>query len=280
MSSGVNYENDILFKTFFRADFNIVPETILIVVGTWIGAERYDRTLGMLVKKILFELNIESDIITDVYYFEKFDTLCKNHIICIGSGNSNNVTKDYEMKEIFGLNRKETTTKIFNEDGRQIAFVYGRGVKETYEATIDFCKENLKSYIIEWSKRQTVESKKNIKTDMNLGNLDLANLLKSIIYSPSKQTSNESKKELETNGFSIENDVNLRTENELNKIKFCLIISLSCIIAMLIFWITFYKSSAGIGVSLGTSLAILFGIPTVYSIYPKKKAKKIRSIND
>lgn len=258
MSNGINSENNILLKTFFSGHFDIVPETILIIVGTWIGAERYDRTLAMLIKKILFELNIESDIITDIYYYEKIDKFCKNHIICIGSRISNKITKDYEEK--FGLNLNETTTKIFDEDDRQIAFVYGRGVKETYEATINFCEEHLKSFLDNWSNKYTKNKRIKIQTN-------LEDLLKSIIYSPSETVSNKSLKGLKND--KLNNSIGLKIESELNKYRFYLVISISFSMAMLV-WITLFLSSADFWVSLGVSLAVLFGIPTMYSIYPRK----------
>lgn len=254
MQNGINnYENKMLLETYFSGRFDIVPETILIVVGTWIGSERYDRTLAMSIKRIFLELNIESDIITDVYYAENRDKFNKNHLIFIGY--SNKVTQDYEKKKIFGLNRNETTSKTFNEDGRQIAFVYGRGVKETYEATIKFCNDYLTTYLDIWSDKYT-KNRKNIKIPKNLDDI-----LKNIIYTPIKSVSNDSSKELFDEKMK-------EIENKLNRYKFSLIISSSISLAMFIFWITFYKLATDFWVSLGISLTVLFGITTVYSIYP------------
>ena len=204
----------------------------------------------MLIKRILSELNIESDIITDVYYYEKNDKFLKNHIICIGSGNSNKVTKDYEMREKSGLNRNETTTKIFVDDDRNIAFVYGRGVKETYEATRDFCKYNLKYFLDNWSDKYT-KNKKNINIPINLDGV-----LKNVVYTPLGTVSNDLKVD--------------KLSKELKNYKFYFIISVSILLSMLCFLITFYKYSADFWVSLGISFAVVFGIPTMYSIYPRR----------
>jgi hypothetical protein len=76
---------NIMIKTFFQGRFDIVPEAILIVVGTWIGAERYDRILAQLIKRILTNLDIEAEIMTDTYYNEKIEKYGKNPMICIGS---------------------------------------------------------------------------------------------------------------------------------------------------------------------------------------------------
>ena len=145
--------DDILLKTFFQGNLYIVHETILIVIGTSIGAERYDRVLAQLLKRILHNANIEAEIITDILYQEKIEKFKSSPVICIGSRGTNQLVKKYE--EEFELKDRETTAKVFTDGQRPLAFIYGGGVKETYEATLDFCKNKIIVFVDKWSSRYT-----------------------------------------------------------------------------------------------------------------------------
>ena len=168
MPKEIPSNENILIKTFFRGHFDIVPEAILIVVGTWIGAERYDRILAQLIKRILTNLNIEADIMTDTYYNEKIEKYGKNPMICIGS--TNYITKKHLEEGDFGLKDRETTAKVFTENEPLIAFIYGGGVKETYEATMDFCKNKLIIFLEKWSALYA-GGKKKIEIPSNINEL-------------------------------------------------------------------------------------------------------------
>lgn len=157
---------DVVLRTFFQGNFSVVTETVLIVVGTSIGAERYDRVLAQLLKRILHSSNIEADIITDVLYHKTAEKFAPNPLICVGSRGPNTLVRDYEAR--FDLRDRETTAKVFTDDGRPVAFVYGGGVKETYEATIDFCRNKMVVFVDQWSSRyaggkKTVELPPNVE---------------------------------------------------------------------------------------------------------------------
>ena len=169
MPKEIPSNENILIKTFFQGRFDIVQEAILIVVGTWIGAERYDRILAQLIKRILTNLNIEAEIMTDTYYNEKIEKYGENPMICIGSG-INYITKKYLEEGDFGLTDRETTAKVFTENEPLIAFIYGGGVKETYEATMDFCKNKLIFFLEKWSALYA-GGKKKIEIPSNINEL-------------------------------------------------------------------------------------------------------------
>ncbi len=169
------YSNeDIFLKSFFQGNLHIVEETILVVVGTSIGAERYDRVLAQLLKRILHNANIEAEIITDILYQENFDKFKSSPIICIGSRGTNQLVNKYE--EEFDLKDRETTAKVFTDGQRPLAFIYGGGVKETYEATLDFCKNKIIVFLDEWSSRYT-KGRKPVEILLNI-----QDLLKEIIF--------------------------------------------------------------------------------------------------
>ena len=170
MPKEIPSNENILIKTFFQGRFDIVQEAILIVVGTWIGAERYDRILAQLIKRILTNLNIEAEIMTDTYYNEKIEKYGENPMICIGSGYINYITKKYLEEGDFGLTDRETTAKVFTENEPLIAFIYGGGVKETYEATMDFCKNKLIFFLEKWSTLYA-GGKKEIEIPSNINEL-------------------------------------------------------------------------------------------------------------
>lgn len=169
--------NDYFLRTFFQGNLYVVHETILIVVGTSIGAERYDRVLAQLLKKILHNANIEAEIITDIFYQEKIKEFNSNPLICIGSRGTNKLVNKYEKK--FKLKDRETTVKIFIDNQRPLAFIYGGGVKETHEATIDFCKNKLIVFVDKWSSLYT-KGKKIAKIPLNI-----EDSLKEIIFTMS-----------------------------------------------------------------------------------------------
>lgn len=151
---------DFVLRNFFQGHLYIVRETILIIVGTSIGAERFDRVLGQLLKTVFHSSNIEADIITDMLYHQKMEKFKSNPIICIGGRSTNSVTREYEEKGEFDLKDRETTAKVFTDNQRPIAFIYGGGVKETYEATIDFCKNKMIVFLDKWSSIYTKGRKK------------------------------------------------------------------------------------------------------------------------
>ena len=160
---------DIFLKTFFQGNLYIVHETILIVVGTSIGAERYDRVLAQLLKRILHNANIEAEIITDILYQKEIKKFESSPVISIGSRGTNQLVNKYE--EEFKLKDRETTAKVFTDGQRPLAFIYGGGVKETYEATIHFCKNKLIVFVDKWSShytkgRKTVEMPSNINDSL------------------------------------------------------------------------------------------------------------------
>ena len=162
------YSTKNIVRSFFRGHLSIVHETILIVVGTSIGAERYDRVLAQLLRQILANSNVEADIITDTLYQKNTEQLKSNPMICIGSRSANCLTKQYE--EEFHLKDRETTAKVFTEGQRLIAFVYGGGVKETYEAAVDFCKFRMIVFVNKWSSRYT-QSSKTVEIPSNIDDL-------------------------------------------------------------------------------------------------------------
>ena len=156
---------DIFLRTFFQGNLYIVHETILIVVGTSIGAERYDRVLAQLLKRILHNANIEAEIITDTLYQKETKRFESSPVISIGSRGTNQLVNKYE--EEFELKDRETTAKVFTDGQRPLAFIYGGGVKETYEATIYFCKNKLVVFVDKWSSRYT-KGKKTVGTPSNV----------------------------------------------------------------------------------------------------------------
>lgn len=168
---------DIFLRTFFQGNLYIVHETILIVVGTSIGAERYDRVLAQLLKRILHNANIEAEIITDILYQKETKRFESSPVISIGSRGSNQLVNKYE--EEFELKDRETTAKVFTDGQRPLAFIYGGGVKETYEATIHFCKNKLVVFVDKWSSRYT-KGKKTVEMPSNV-----ADSLKEIIFTMS-----------------------------------------------------------------------------------------------
>jgi hypothetical protein len=101
----------------------------------------------------LHSAKIEAEIITDTLYLDKTKKLQSNPVISIGSRGTNQLVNKYE--EEFELIDRETTAKVLTDDGRPLAFIYGGGVKETYEAMIDFCKNKLVVFIDHWSSRYT-----------------------------------------------------------------------------------------------------------------------------
>ena len=122
----------IVSRNFFQGNLSIVRETILVVVGTSIGAERYDRVLAQLQKRILHNSNIEADIITDILYYKKNEGFKSSPIICIGSRGTNRLVNEYEVE--FDLKDRETTAKVFTDGQRPpIAFIYGGGVKQKFQ---------------------------------------------------------------------------------------------------------------------------------------------------
>jgi hypothetical protein len=250
----------MLVKTYFQGRFDIVPEAILIVVETWIGAERYDRILAQLIKRILTNLDIEAEIMTDTYYNEKIEKYGKNPMICIGSGYINYITKKYVEEGVFGLGERETTAKAFTENKPPIAFIYGGGVKETYEATMDFCKNKLIIFLDKWSSLYT-GGKKKIEIPSNIDELviEIISTMSSLPLVISKEKRNDQKEAPKEPAL----------EKELAKYKFYLVMALSFIIACLAFLASFYSTTT-IWIGLGIFLAIIFGIPTIYSIQPKK----------
>lgn len=159
---------DIFLRTFFQGNLFIVQETILIVVGTSIGAERYDRVLAQLLKRILHNANIEAEIITDILYQKNIKKFESSPVISIGSRSTNQLVNKYE--EEFELKDRETTAKVFMDVQRLLAFIYGGGVKETYEATIHFCKYKLIVFVDKWSSRYT-KGKKTIEMPSNIEDL-------------------------------------------------------------------------------------------------------------
>jgi len=153
----VNSNDDILLRTFFQGNLSIVLETVLIVVGTSIGAERYDRVLAQLVRRILRSANIEAEIITDHLYLDKIKKFRSNPVISIGSRGTNQLVNMYE--EEFELIDRATTGKVLTDGKRPMAFIYGGGVKQTYEAMIGFCENKLVVFIDHWSSLYTQGSK-------------------------------------------------------------------------------------------------------------------------
>ena len=252
---------NMLVKTFFQGRFGVVPEAILIVVGTWIGAERYDRILAQLIKRVITNLDIEAEIITDTYYNEKIEKYEKNPIICIGSGYINCITKKYVDEGDFGLKLRETTTEVFTENKPPIAFIYGGGVKETYEATMEFCKNKLIIFLDKWSSIYT-GGKKRIEIPSNIDELltEIVTTMSSVPSAISKDKPNEKPNNQNVSAL----------QNELAKYKFYLVTVLSFITASLAFLASYYFTT-DIWIGLGISLAIIFGIPTIYSAHPKKK---------
>jgi hypothetical protein len=248
---------NMLVKTFFQGRFGVVPEAILIVVGTWIGAERYDRILAQLMKRVITNLDIEAEIITDTYYNEKIENYEKNPIICIGSGYINYITKKYVDEGDFGLKLRETTAEVFTENKPPIAFIYGGGVKETYEATMEFCKKKLIIFLDKWSSTYT-GGKKKIEIPSNIDELltEIVTTMSSLPSAISKEKPNNQKVSA--------------LQNELAKYKFYLVTVLSFITASLAFLASYY-STTDIWIGLGISVAIIFGIPAIYSAHPKKK---------
>ena len=156
----------VFLRTFFQGNLYIVHETILIVVGTSIGAERYDRVLAQLLKRILHKANIEAEIITDILYLREIKRFESSPVISIGSRGTNQLVNKYE--EEFELKDRETTAKVFTDGQRPLAFIYGGGVKETYDATIQFFRQNkLIVFVDTWSSRYT-KGKKTIKMPSNI----------------------------------------------------------------------------------------------------------------
>jgi len=149
---------DPIIGPFLQVNLHIVDETILIVIGTSIGAERYDRVFAQVLKRILRDSNIEVGIITDALYHKEIDTFKSSPIICIGSRGTNSLVNQYEKK--FDLKDRETTAKVFTDGQRPIAFIYGGGVRETYDATIDFCKTKMIDFVDVWSTLYTKGGKK------------------------------------------------------------------------------------------------------------------------
>ena len=149
---------DPIIGPFLQVNLDIVAETILIVIGTSLGAERYDRIFAQLLKRILRDSNIEVGIITDALYHKEFDTFKSNPIICIGSRGTNSLVNHYEKQ--FSLKDRETTAKVFKDGQRPIAFIYGGGVRETYEATILFCERQMIDFVDQWSTLYTKGGKK------------------------------------------------------------------------------------------------------------------------
>ena len=215
---------NIMIKTFFQGRFDIVPEAILIVVGTWIGAERYDRILAQLIKRILTNLDIEAEIMTDTYYNEKIEKYGKNPMICIGSGYINYITKKYVEEEDFGLKKRETTARVFTENKPPIAFIYGGGVKETLEATMDFCENKLIIFFDKWSSLYA-GGKKKIELPSNIDELldEIIVTMSSLPLEVSVKTVNDQK--------AVRNMSTL--QNELEKFQAYLVIASSVIIARL-----------------------------------------------
>lgn len=257
MSNTVYSNENVLIKTFFQqGGLKTVPETILIVVGTWIGAERYDRMLAQLIKRILTNLDIGSDIITDTYYTKKIENLKRNAMICLGY--TNPLIENYVEKN--GLNRHQTTAKIYMEDHRPMALIYGQGVPETREATIEFCKKKLAVFLGYWSSYTGIE--KDIKNPSNIEGL-LADIISTMSSSPlgtSAKKTNNQEAVLKM----------LALQKKLEKYKFAFLIALSVILAISTFLVS-YHFIADIGISVTIFLAVIFGGPTVYAIYPKKK---------
>lgn len=251
-------ENDLIKAFFQQGGLKIVQETILIVVGTSIGAERYDRMLAQLIKRILANLDIGSDIITDTFYTKKIENLKrkKNAMICLGY--TNPLIENYVEKN--GRNRHQTTAKIYMEDHRPIALIYGQGVPETREATIEFCKKKLAVFLGYWSYYTGME--KDIKNPSNIEGL-LADIISTISRSPlgtsAKKTNNQ---EAVLKMFAL--------QKKLEKYKFAFLIALSVILAISTFLVSSHFI-ADIGISVTIFLAVIFGVPTVYAIYPKKK---------
>ena len=258
MSNDNPSNRNMLVKTYFQGRFDIVPEAILIVVGTWIGAGRYDRILAQLIKRVLTNLDIEAEIMTDTYYNEKIEKYGKNPMIGIGS--TNYITKKYLEEGDFGLTDRETTAKVFTENKPLIAFIYGGGVKETYEATMDFCKKKLIIYLNKWSSIYT-GGKKKIEIPSNIDELltEIVTTMSSLPSAIPKEKGNDQKAVFKEPAL----------QKELAKYKFYLVMALSFIIACLAFLASFYSTTT-IWIGLGIFLAIIFGIPTIYSIHPKK----------
>ena len=246
---------NVLVKTFFKGRFDVVPEAILIVVGTWIGSERYDRILAQLIKRIITNLDIEVEIITDTYYNEKIEKYENNPLICLGSGYINTITKKYVEEGDFGLKIRETTAELFTENKPLIAFIYGGGVKETYEATMDFCKNKLIIFLDKWSTIYT-GGKKKIEIPSNMDELvtEIILTMSSLPLAIPKEKGNDQKAVLKEPAL----------QKELAKYKFYLVMALSFIIACLAFLASFYSTTT-IWIGLGISLAIIFGIPSIYA---------------
>jgi len=248
---------DILIKTFFQGYLNIVPEAILIVVGTWVGPERYDRILAQLIKRVLTNLNIEAEIITDIYYNGEIEKYKTNPVICIGGSSINSVTKKYvedAEERGFGLKRLETTAKVFTENEPLLAFVYGGGVKETYEATMDFCRNKLFIFLEKWSALYAGGRKK-IEIPSNINEL-----LNEIIYT------------MASSPLALEAPVDPKVsalQNELVECKNYFVIVVSVLIGFLAFSASYY-ATANIWGGVGVFLTIIFGVPGFYSKFLKE----------
>lgn len=245
-----------LIRTFFQGRFNILPETILIVVSTEVGAERFDRILAQLLKRIITNLNIEADIITDALYYKKKKKYSSKAMICIGE---RTLVIEYQEKGEFGLKPHETTAEVFVENQRPIAFIYGKGVKETYEATMDFCENKMTIFLDKWSSRFT-QGKKSVQVPSNV-----EELLSEIIFSMSSLPLDVRK---ENNQKALSETSELK--RQLQKHKFALMLTSSAVLAILSFLASYYFRG-NFGVSVTIFLAILFGIPAIYAVYPKKK---------
>ena len=177
-------------------------------------------------------------------------------------------SKKYVEEEDFGLKKRETTARVFTENKPPIAFIYGGGVKETLEATMDFCKNKLIIFLDKWSSLYA-GGKKKIEIPSNIDELlnEIIFTMSSLPLEVSVKTVNDQK--------AVRNMSAL--QDELEKFKAYLVMASSFIIAIFVF-LAFYYFTRYIWIGLGISLAILFGIPTIYSILPKKDKRYVKEI--